>query len=66
MKDITLLKKQFLYKRNYLVNLTGNTCNNNDVMLYEIKYTSHISICSWTAWVERYELSEVKNDVERE
>ncbi len=57
-----ILNKTFLYKRKFLVKLTGNMVNEDGIHLYEIQYQSMIPICCWTAWVQRHELAEVHND----
>lgn len=54
-----ILDKTFLYKRKFVVKLTGRSVNEDGVKLFEIQYTSLIPICGWTAWVQRHELSEI-------
>lgn len=57
-----ILNKTFLYKRKFLVKLSGRTVNEDGIILYEIMYTSNIPSCCWTAWVEREELAEITNE----
>lgn len=57
-----LLDKIFLYKRKFVVKLTGRTINEDGINLFEIQYSSLIPICCWTAWVQRHELAEISNE----